>query len=103
MLIIVPLASTVGVMKFTKHGKHRAAEREISEKLISEAIFSPSQSFYDLSSSAYAVFKRLNGKNLLVVYTSEGNDVKVITTFITSAAQEIINSKLKNNVWVKIK
>lgn len=90
-------------MKFTIHGKHRAAEREISEKLILEVISNPSQSFYDLSSSAYAVFKRLDSKHLLVVYASEGNDVRVITTFITSAAQEIINSKLKSNVWVKIK
>jgi hypothetical protein len=47
--------------------------------------------------------KKLNGQQLLVVYASEGDEVRVITTFITSSAQEIIDSKLKGNVWVKIK
>jgi len=90
-------------MKFTNHGKHRAAEREISAKSISEAIYNPSLSFYDLSSSAYVVFKRLDGKHLLVVYAPESDEIRVITTFITSCAQEIINNKLKTDVWVKIK
>jgi len=49
------------------------------------------------------VFKRLNGKHLLVVYACEEKNVRVITTFITSTAQEIIDSKLKSNVWVTIK
>lgn len=90
-------------MKFTLHGKHRAAERGISEESILQAVMEPSFSFYDLSSAAYVAFKKLDGKHLLVAYTSEGDDIRVITTFITSSAQEIIDNKLKSNVWVKIK
>ena len=90
-------------MKYTRHGKRRAAERNISEAVILKAISEPSFSFYDLSSAAYVVFRKLNGKDLLVVYAFEENTFRVITTFITSSAQEIIDGKLKNNVWVKIK
>lgn len=90
-------------MKYTKHGKNRAAERGISENIILDAISEPSLSFYDLSSAAYVAFKKLNGKHLLVVYVCEEDQKRVITTFITSSAQEIIESKLKSNVWVKIK
>jgi hypothetical protein len=90
-------------MKFTAHGKHRAKERGITEESIMQSIREPSSLFFDLSSAAYVAFKKLNGQQLLVVYTSEGNEVKVITTFITSSAQEIIHSKLKANVWVRIK
>ena len=90
-------------MKFTVHGKHRAKERGITEKSIVQAVLEPTSTFYDLSSSAYVAFKKLNGQQLLVVYASEGDEVKVITTFITSSAQEIITNKLKDNVWVKIK
>lgn len=90
-------------MKYTKHGKNRAAERGISENVILDAILEPSLSFYDLSSAAYVAFKKLNGKHLLVVYACEEDQERVITTFITSSAQEIIESKLKSNVWVKIK
>ena len=90
-------------MKYTKHGKHRIAERGISEKLILEAVSEPTHSFYDLSSAAYVAFKKLNGKHLLVVYAYQGEEIRVITTFITSSAQQIIDIKLKNNIWVGIK
>ncbi|XES78061.1 MAG: DUF4258 domain-containing protein [Candidatus Bathyarchaeia archaeon] len=90
-------------MKFTVHGKHRAKERGITEKAIIQAILEPTTVFYDLSSAAYVAFKKLNGQQLLVVYASEGDQVRVITTFITSSAQEITHSKLNANVWVKIK
>jgi hypothetical protein len=90
-------------LKFTAHGKHRAKERGINEQLIMQAVQEPTSNFYDLSSSAYVAFKRLNGKQILVVYASEGDEIKVITTFITSSAQEIIDSKLNAHVWVKIK
>jgi hypothetical protein len=90
-------------MKFTAHGKRRIAERGISETQILQAISKPTYTFYDLSSAAKVVFKRLNGQHLLVVYASEGTEVRVITTFITSSAQEIIESKLRSGTWVKIR
>jgi hypothetical protein len=90
-------------MRHTKHGKRRVTERGIDEETILDAISKPTCSFYDLSSAAYVVFKKLNGKHLLVVYASEEKEVRVITTFITSAAEEIIDGKLKSNVWVTIK
>ena len=68
-----------------------------------KAVLEPTSTFYDLSTAAYVAFKKLNGQQLLVVYASEGDEVRVITTFITSSAQEIIDNKLKGNVWVKIK
>ena len=88
-------------MKYTKHGKRRAADRGISEEVILDAVSEPSLSFYDLSSAAFVVFKKLDGKYLLVAYALEEGDVRVITTFITSTAQKIIEGKLKSNVWVK--
>ena len=90
-------------MKYTKHGKRRAAERSISEDVILKAMSEPTFSFYDLSSAAYVVFRKLDGKHLLVVYACEEDEIRVITTFITSSAQDIIEGKLKSNVWVKIK
>ena len=63
-------------MKFTVHGKRRAAERGISEKAILQAISAPTYSFYDLSSAAYVVFQKLDGKHLLVVYTDYGEEIK---------------------------
>ncbi len=90
-------------MKFTMHGKRRIAERGISQAQILRAISEPTFFFYDLSSAAKVVFKRLDGKHLLVVYASGGNEVRIITTFITSSAQEIIESKLQKGTWVKIK
>ena len=38
-------------MKYTKHGKRRAAERGVSEDVILKAISEPTLSFYDLSSA----------------------------------------------------
>ncbi len=69
-------------MKFTAHGKHRAAERGISEAQILQAISKPNRIFYDLSSAANVVFKQLNVQHLLVVYASEADETRVITTFI---------------------
>ncbi len=91
------------LMKYSVHGKRRAAERGISEKAILQAIIKPSYSFYDLSSAAYVVFQKLDGQYLLVVYTDDNGEFKIITTFITSSAQEIINSKLKTSIWVEMK
>jgi Domain of unknown function (DUF4258) len=90
-------------MKYTSHGKRRSIERGVSDASILKAISEPTYSFYDLTSSAFIVFRKLDGKHLLVVYAMEQNEIKVITTFITSTATEIIEGKLKGNVWVKVK
>ena len=90
-------------MKYTKHGKRRAVERGISEDMILEAISEPTYIYYDLSTGATVVFKKLDEKHLFVVYSREEDEVKVITTFITSVAQEIIDRKLKSSVWVRVK
>lgn len=90
-------------MKYTKHGKRRALERGISEDMILEAISDPTYAYYDLSTGATVVFKKLDEKHLLVVYSREEDKIKVITTFITSVAQELVDRKLKSNVWVRVK
>ncbi len=90
-------------VKFTRHGKHRAVERGISEDMVLKAISRPTFSFYDLSTGATVVFRKLDGRNLLVVFSRARNDVKVITTFITSDAKQIIKKKLESNVWVRTK
>jgi hypothetical protein len=66
-------------LKYAKHGRRRAAERSISENVISKAVSEPSFSFYDLTSAAHVVFKKLNGKHLLVVYACEENEIRVIS------------------------
>jgi hypothetical protein len=58
---------------------------------------------YDLSTGTTIVFKKLNGKRLLVAYSREDKEIKIVTTFITSNAQEIIGRKLESRTWVKIK
>jgi len=63
----------------------------------------PTYAYYDLSTGATVVFKKLNQKHLLVVYCMEENEIGVVPTFITSSAQELIDKKLKSNVWVKVK
>lgn len=90
-------------MKFTKHAKTRAVERGITENMILEAILRPSQTYYDLSTGTTIVFKKLNGKYLLVAYSKEDKEIKIVTMFITSNAQEIISRKLEGKTWVKIK
>jgi hypothetical protein len=90
-------------MKYTKHAKTRAAERGITEKMIFEAILRPSQTYYDLSTGTTIVFKKLNRKHLLVAYSREDKEIKIVTTFITSNAQEIIGRKLESRTWVKIR
>jgi hypothetical protein len=90
-------------MKFTKHAKTRVAERGITEKMILETISQPFQTYYDLSTGTSIVFKKLNKKHLLVAYSKEDSEIKIVTTFITSDAQEIISRKLKSKIWVKIR
>ncbi|MGB9854142.1 MAG: DUF4258 domain-containing protein [Candidatus Bathyarchaeales archaeon] len=90
-------------MKYTKHAKIRVAERGITDKMILEAISRPSQTYYDLSTGTTIVFKKLNKKHLLVAYSKEDSEIKIVTTFITSDAQEIISRKLEGKTWVKIR
>ncbi|MEM2971320.1 MAG: DUF4258 domain-containing protein [Candidatus Bathyarchaeia archaeon] len=90
-------------MKYTRHAKTRIVERGITESIILEAILQPSQTYYDLSTGATIAFKRLNKKYLLVAYSKENSEIKIVTTFITSNAKEIISRKLESKTWVKIK
>ncbi|MBC7112459.1 MAG: DUF4258 domain-containing protein [Candidatus Methanomethyliales bacterium] len=83
-------------MKYTKQAKTRAAERGITEDMILEAILQPSQTYYDLSTGATIAFKKLNGKHLLVAYSREDKEIRIVTTFITSNAEEIIDRKPKS-------
>jgi len=71
--------------------------------MIFEAILRPSQTYYDLSTGTTIVFKKLNRKHLLVAYSREDKEIKIVTTFITSNAQEIIGRKLESRTWVKIR
>jgi len=90
-------------MKYTKHAKVRVAERGITEKMILDTVLRSSQTFYDLSTDTTIAFKELDEKHLLVAYSKENNEIKIVTTFITSNAQEIISRKLQDRTWVKIK
>jgi len=36
-------------------------------------------------------------------YNSGAAEIRIVTTFITSNAKEIIEGKLKSNAWVKVK
>lgn len=90
-------------MKYTKHARLRTAERGINEDMILKAILKPTQAYYDLSTGATVAFKKLNKKHVLVVYAMEENEIRIVTTFITSSAQELIDRKLESNVWVKVK
>lgn len=89
-------------MRYTRHGRRRADERGITEDMILEAVSKPTSSFYDLSSGASVVLKKVDSRHLLVVYSEEDGEIKVITTFITSTAQELIDRKLESNLWVKM-
>jgi hypothetical protein len=71
--------------------------------MIFEAILRPSQTYYDLSTGTTIVFKKFNRKHLLVAYSREDKEIKIVTTFITSNAQEIIGRKLESRTWVKIR
>jgi len=93
----------VNSIRYTKHGERRAAERGVNENMILKAVSKPDFSFYDLSNGATVVFRKLDGKDLLVVCSKTRNEVKVITTFITSDAEQIIEKKLESNIWVRIK
>jgi len=90
-------------IEFTSHGKLRAAERSITKDLIQKALSKPSSSFYDLRSATHVALKKLDGQHLLVVYVRQAAEIRIITTFITSNAKEIIEAKVKSNVWVKVK
>jgi hypothetical protein len=93
----------VGWMKYSRHAKLRVAERGITERMIRDAISEPSQTYYDISTGTTIMFKKLNKKHLLVAYSKENGEIKIVTTFITLNAQDIINRKLESGTWVKIK
>ncbi len=71
--------------------------------MILDAISQPTQTYYDLSIGTTITFKKLNKKHLLVAYSKEDNEIKIVTIFITLNAHEIINRKLESRTWVKIK
>jgi hypothetical protein len=77
--------------------------RGTSEDMILKAISRPTFSCYDLSSGATVVFKKLYEKHLHVAYSREDDEIKVVTTFIASVARELVDGKLKSNVWMKIR
>jgi len=90
-------------MKYTRHAKKRIAERGISEDMILETILHPSQVYYDLRTGATIAIKGLNRRYILVAYVREDDEIKVITTFITSEIQEIIRRKIDGGKWVRVK
>lgn len=90
-------------MKYTRHAEKRIVERGISEDTILKAVLNPSQMYYDLSTRAVIVIRELDGQHILVAYTKEDDEIKVITTFITSEVQEIIRRKLDGGRWVRVK
>jgi len=90
-------------MKYTKHARKRIVERGISEDMILEAVLRPSQVYYDLSVGTTIAIRGLNERHILVAYVRENDEIKVITTFITSEIQEIVRRRLESGRWVRVK
>jgi hypothetical protein len=56
-------------------------ERGISEDMVVDAFKAPSFKYNDIVNGTTVLFKRLNGKHLMVVYTVENNEIKFVTTY----------------------
>lgn len=89
-------------IKYTRHCKLRMAERGIREDMVIKAITSPSLKYYDLISRTNIVFKKIDEKHLLVAYSKEGDEIRVVTTFITDSVHDIVKRKVGAGAWVRI-
>jgi hypothetical protein len=53
----------------------------------------PSFQYNDIVNGTTVLFKRLNGKHLMVVYTIENNEINLVTTFITGALKRLLKER----------
>jgi ribosomal protein L7Ae-like RNA K-turn-binding protein len=76
-------------VKCTKHGRGRMIERGISEDMVVDALMAPSLKYIDIVNGTTVLFKRLNRGHLMMIYIVEDDEIKLVTTFITDAAERI--------------
>jgi len=63
----------------TKHAKERMRERGISKKAIEKVLYNPDQIRRD--DGMVAVSKKINGKNLELIYAIENSSKIIITCY----------------------
>jgi uncharacterized protein YuzE len=50
--------------------------------MLLEAVYRLSQTYYDITTGTTIVFKKLDKKHLLVAYSKEDREIKIVTMFI---------------------
>ncbi len=90
---------------FSKHASEKIRERKIKVKMIEKVLKNPEILFYDLvNKTMIAVAKvKVNNTstNLVVVFTKEGEKIKIVTTYACKNIRKEI--KRKDGIrWVRV-
>ncbi|MFQ5711888.1 MAG: DUF4258 domain-containing protein [Candidatus Geothermarchaeales archaeon] len=80
-------------LKYTKHALKIMKERGITDEEIIRVVSKPMALYYDLYSKVQVALRKFDDKHLLVVFIRQDGYVKVVTTFKTSAGEEIMRRK----------
>lgn len=93
-------------MVYTSHAKLRLRVRGIDESEINRVLRSPQKLYFDtLTGALVAVGSRalVEGHSLVVVYTIEGNVIKVVTVIDVSSIGNLIRRRVERGRWVEVK
>lgn len=96
-------------MVYTSHAKLRLRVRGIDESEINRVLRSPQKLYFDtLTGALVAVGSRalVEGHSLVVVYTIEGDVIKVVTVIDVSSIGSIgnlIRRRVERGRWVEVK
>jgi hypothetical protein len=91
---------------YTSHAKLRLRVRGIDESEINRVLRSPQKLYFDtLTGALVAVGSRalVEGHSLVVVYTIEGNVIKVVTVIDVSSIGNLIRRRVERGRWVEVK
>ena len=86
--------------EYSEHALERMRVRRVSRRHVGIAIRDPDSSYEDVESDALVAVKKYGRWHVVVIFTSSGERVKVITVYHSSDVDRLISRKLQRKAWL---
>ncbi len=77
--------------------------RGVSKRMTAMTVRRPESRYQDLESGATVAVRKFAGRYLVVFFSGEGNDDRIVTVYYASDVSSLISRKLRRGAWVEKK
>jgi len=87
-------------VEYSKHALERMRVRRVTRRHVGLAIRNPDFSCEDVESDALVAVKKYGRRQVVVIFTSKDERIRIITVYHSSDVDRLISRKLQRKAWL---